>query len=85
MFLVCYQLWKKFGHEFFYLENHTMKFSIYFERNKAKTLLSEIKKLLLAEAKVTVLTKSFLKFFRQWLLFLIRLFSEMNLKIYIEK
>lgn len=27
-FLVCNQLWLKFGHEFFYLENHTIKYSI---------------------------------------------------------
>ena len=42
-FLACNQLWLKFGHEFFYLENRTIKFAILFEINKVKTLLNEKK------------------------------------------
>lgn len=44
-FLVCHQLWLKFGHEYFYLENKTIKFAILYEINKVATLLDEIKKL----------------------------------------
>ena len=58
-FLVCNQLWMKFGHQFFYLEIETLKFSIVFEVKKVTTLLKEIKKLSLVDAKVTVLVKSF--------------------------
>lgn len=56
-FLVCYQLWLKFGHELFYLENYTIKFAIVFEINKVKTLLNEIKKLIVADTRVMVLSK----------------------------
>lgn len=58
-FLICYQLWRKFEHEFFYLQNETIKYAIYFESNTVDNLLSEIKKLVAADAKVTVLIKSF--------------------------
>ena len=50
------------------MENYTINYSICFEINKVKILLSEIKKLLLSEAKVTVLSKSF--FSEKWQLFL---------------
>ena len=43
----------------FYLEIETLKFSIAFEINKIETLLKEIKRLSLIDAKVTVLIKSF--------------------------
>ena len=49
----------KFGHQFFYLEIETLKFSTAFEVNKVTTLLKEIKKLSLVDAKVTVFVKSF--------------------------
>ena len=58
-FFVCSQLWIKYGHQFFYLEIETLKFSIAFEINKIETLLKEIKRLSLIDAKVTVLIKSF--------------------------
>lgn len=58
-FLVCYQLWKKFGHEFFYLEEHIIKYSVYFEMNKVNSLLDTIEIFLSLETKLTVLTKSF--------------------------
>lgn len=58
-FLVLNQLWLKFGHEFFYLEENTIKFAIVFEINKVDTLLKEIKKLEMADTRVTVLSKSF--------------------------
>ena len=58
-FLVCNQLWLKFGHEFFYLENNTIKFAVLFEINKVETLSKEIKKLVVANTRVTVLSKSF--------------------------
>lgn len=58
-FLICYQLWRKFEHEFFYLQNETIKYAIYFELNTVDNLLSEIKKLVAADAKATVLVKSF--------------------------
>ena len=58
-FLVCHQLWLKFGHELFYLENNLIKFAIVFEINKVETLLKEIRKLVVADTRVTVLSKSF--------------------------
>ena len=56
-FLVCNRLWMKFGHEFFYLEEHTIKFAIVFEISKVKTLLRKIKKLYKVDTTVTVLSK----------------------------
>ena len=58
-FLVCHQLWQKFGPEFNFLEINTLKFAIIFETNKSKSLSKEIEKLLLLQAKVTVLSKLF--------------------------
>lgn len=58
-FLVCNQLWMKFAHEFFYLEQHTIKFVIVFEVNKVETLLKEIKKLYMVDTRVTVICKCF--------------------------
>lgn len=37
-FLVCYQLWLKFCHKFFYLEISTIKCEIIFELNQVQTL-----------------------------------------------
>ena len=59
-FLVCHQLWQKFGPEFNFLEINTLKFAIIFETNKSKYLIKEIEKLLLLQAKVTVLSKTYL-------------------------
>ena len=54
-FLVCHQLWQKFGPEFNFSEINTLKFAIIFKTNKSKPLLKKIGKLLLLQAKVTVL------------------------------
>lgn len=58
-FLVTHQLWLKFGHRFFYLENRTIKFAVLLELNKVQSLLKEIKKLEIADARATVLLKYF--------------------------
>ena len=57
-FLICYQLWQKFGLEFNFLET-TMEYAIVFETNKSKNLTKEIEKLTYLNVKVTVLTKTF--------------------------
>ena len=59
-FLVCHQLWQKFGNEFDYLDVVTQKFAIIFEMNKAKSFIKEIKKLELLNAKVRVISKTFI-------------------------
>ena len=59
-FLICHQLWQKFGLEFNFLEIKTLKFAIIFETNKSKSLIKEIEKLLFLNAKVTVLSKTYL-------------------------
>ena len=41
-FLICHQLWQKFGTEFKFLEIVTMKFAIIFDINKAKIFIKEI-------------------------------------------
>ena len=59
-FLICHQLWQKFGSEFNFLEITTMKYAIVFETNKSNSLMKEIEKLTFLNAKVTVLTKTYL-------------------------
>ena len=59
-FLICHQLWQKFGPEFVFLGKTTMTFAILYETNKGKSLMKEIKKLTFLNAKVTVLTKTYL-------------------------
>ena len=59
-FLICHQLWQKFGTEFKFLEIVTMKFAIIFEINKTKSYIKEIKKLEILQAKVTVISKTFM-------------------------
>ena len=59
-FLICHQLWQKFGNEFNFLDLVTMKFAIIFETNKTKSFIKEIKKLELLSAKVTVISKTFI-------------------------
>ena len=59
-FLIFHQLWQKFGNVFKYLELVTMKFAIIFEINKTKSFIKEIKKLKLLQAKVTVISKTFI-------------------------
>ena len=44
-FLICHQLWQKFGPGFVFLEKTTMTFAILYETNKGKSLMKEIKKL----------------------------------------
>ena len=55
-----HQLWQKFGNEFDYLDVVTQKFAIIFEMNKAKSFIKEIKKLELLNAKVRVISKTFI-------------------------
>ena len=59
-FLICHRLWQKFGNEFNFLDLVTMKFAIIFEVNKTKSFIKEIKKLELLNAKVTVISKTFI-------------------------
>ena len=59
-FLICNQLWQKFGNEFNFLDLVTMKFAVIFEVNKTKSFIKEIKKIELLSAKVTVISKSFI-------------------------
>ena len=59
-FLVCHQLWQKFGNEFNYLDVTTQKFAIIFEINKAKSFIKEIKKLELLNTKIMVTSKTFI-------------------------
>lgn len=59
VFLVCYQLWRMFDIEFYYLNNTTIKFAIGFEMSKVKRLLDDIEVLTEVEARVLVFSKSF--------------------------
>ena len=59
-FLVCDELWQKFGIEFNYLDVTTQKFAIIFEISKAKIFIKEIKKLELLNTKVMVISKTFI-------------------------
>ena len=59
-FLICHQLWQKFGNEFNFLDLVAMKFAIIFEVNKTKSFVKEIKKLELLNAKVRVISKTFI-------------------------
>ena len=45
--------------QFFYLDMKTLKFAVIYELNKAQNLLSEIQKLSVLNARVTVFSKSF--------------------------
>ena len=44
-FLICHQLWRKFGPGFVFLEKTTKAFAILYETTKGKSLMKEIKKL----------------------------------------
>ena len=59
IFLVLYQLHMKFCSEFFYLDPKTLKFAVFYELNKVQTLLSDLEKLAVLNARVTVFYKSF--------------------------
>ena len=59
-FLICHRLLQKIGPEFKFLEIVTMKFAIIFEINKTKSYIKEIKKLEILQAKVTVISKTFM-------------------------
>ena len=45
--------------EFFYLDPKTLKFAVLYELNKVQTLLSDLEKLAVLNARVTVFYKSF--------------------------
>ena len=53
-FLICHQLYRKFGFEFYQLDTSTLKFAIIFERNISKSFVKEIEKLIFLECKVKV-------------------------------
>ena len=59
IFLVLYQLHMKICSEFFYLDPKTLKFAVLYELNKVQTLLSDLEKLAVLNARVTVFYKSF--------------------------
>ena len=59
-FLIFHQLRQKFGNEFNFLDLVTKKFAIIFEVNQTKSFINEIKKLELLNAKVTVISKTFI-------------------------
>lgn len=58
-FLVCHQLWKKFGTEFYDLERNTLKFAVHFKNNKAEGFIKEIEKKISLTAKVITLQKTY--------------------------
>ena len=59
IFLVLYQLHMKICSEFFYLDPKTLKFAVLYELNKVQTLLSDLEKRAVLNARVTVFYKSF--------------------------
>ena len=59
LFLIFYQLWIKFGGEFFFLEPRTQKFAFVYKSNKVQKLLPMIEKLKDQHTRVTVFSKSF--------------------------
>ena len=59
-FLICEQLWQKFGEEFNFLDTHTLKFAIIFETKKSKSLLKEIEKLIFASKSYSFIKDIFI-------------------------
>lgn len=59
-FLICHQLWQKFGPEFKFLETTTLKFAVIFEINKTKSFMKEVDRLIFLQAKVTVISKTYM-------------------------
>lgn len=59
-FLICHHLWQKFGPESKFFEDSTQKYAIIFELNKTKSFIKEIEKLMFLQAKVTVISKTYM-------------------------
>ena len=59
-FLVCDQLFKKYGSEFYHLEDCKLKFAIYFEVEKVNSFVENIEKLKFLTAKNAVVEKTYL-------------------------
>ena len=59
-FLICEQLWQRFGEEFNFLDTHTLKFAIIFETKKSKSLLKEIEKLIFASKSYSFIKDIFI-------------------------
>lgn len=51
---------QKFGPEFKFLETTTLKFAVIFEINKTKSFMKEIDRLIFLQAKVTVISKTYM-------------------------
>ena len=43
-FLICHQLFRRFGDEFHCLGTNTLKFAVIFERNKTESFLKDVEK-----------------------------------------
>lgn len=59
-FLVCDQLLKKFGAEFFHLEDYDFKMAVYFKTAKVNSYIKNIEEIKLLKAKNLVVEKAFL-------------------------
>ena len=59
LFLICEQLFKKFGHEIFFLKNDTLKFAIIYERIKAENFIKDLEKKEAIDSQITVISKTF--------------------------
>ena len=60
-FLICYQLFRKFGNDFYFMEPDTMKFSILSERNKTERFLKDVEKHKILTSRLLVLSKTYVK------------------------
>ena len=59
LFLICHQLYKKFGVEFHLLQPNTLKFAVIFERNKTESFLKDVEKQKLLTSRISVLSKTY--------------------------
>ena len=58
-FLICHQLFRKFGNDFYFMEPDTTKFSILFERNKTERFLKDVEKHKILTLRLLVLSKTY--------------------------
>ena len=58
-FLICDQLFRRFGAEFHCLGTNTLKFAVIFERNKTESFLKDVEKQKLLTSRISVLSKTY--------------------------
>ena len=58
-FLICHQLFRRFGAEFHFLGTNTLKFAVIFERNKTESFLKDVEKHKLLTSRISVLSKTY--------------------------